>query len=260
MALVPYLVSSSIDGDPGVPAAHRVDPLRVDACPFLDMLQRLDAVVRGPKGMALPRWAFFDCAEVPGLIAGFACPADGLPARARDVMAVRPGWSGPVPVSLVAAIPMLEPGSWHVYGLSCLDEPGPGSGSLGLGASTLELALRASRATRAYAATQWRDRELEVIARFAPLELLTAWTPAHSDPATLTCRFEISAARLEAARLGAGEGSARDDSGRWIDADDPSAQRDLQAMLEDGRRFHIVGPPRPEGGRRRVPVREVRSP
>ncbi len=255
MALVPYLVSSSIDGDPGGPAAHRVDPLRVDASPFLDMLQRLDALVRGPKGMALPRWAFFDCAEVPGVIAGFACPADGLPPRAREVMAVRPGWSGPVPVSLVAAIPMLDPGSWHVYGLSCLDEREPAWGAPGLGASTLDLAIRAAKATRAYAAAQWRDRELEVIARFAPLELLTAWTPAHSDPATLTCRFEVSASRR-----GAEDGFGGAEPGRWIDVDDPSAQRDLQVLLEDGRRFHVTGPPREEGGRRRVPVREVRSP
>jgi hypothetical protein len=141
-----------------------------------------------------------------------------------------------------------------VYGLSCLDEPEPALGAAGLGASTLELALRAAGATRAYAATQWRDPELEVLARFAPLELLTAWTPAHSDPATLTCRFEVSAARL-----GAGEGSGRAGPDRWIGADDPSAQRDLQALLEDGRRFRIIGPPRHEGGRSGLPIREVRS-
>ncbi len=252
MAVLPYVVSTAIDGVPGVPGVHRVDPLRVAASQFLDLLQRLDEIVRGAKGMALPRWAFFDCAEVPGMIAGFACPAGELPAQARERMALRPGWSGPVPVSLVAAIPMIEPGSWHVYGLSCLEEREPAWGTAGLGAATLGLALRAAAARRAYAATQWRDWELDVIAGFAPLELLTAWTPAHSDPATLTCRFECSAGRLDA-----GEGFAG--PGRGIDVDDPSALRDLQALLEDGRRFYVMGPPRQDGWRRRVPVREVRN-
>jgi hypothetical protein len=97
----------------------------------------------------------------------------------------------------------------------------------------------------AYAATQWGDPDLEAFARYAPLDLLTAWTPAHTDPATLTFRFEVRAAHPA-------RGTRPD---RWIGTGDAPAQRALQALLEGGARCAVVGAPRRDRGAMEVPLR-----
>ena len=93
---------------------------------------------------------------------------------------------------------------------------------------------------------------MAALVRFAPLELLTAWTPAHSDPATLTCRFDVATLCLDEACAPAvvPEGS----DVRWIG--DDAARREVQTALESGRRFEVVGPPGAGG----VPIREGASP
>ena len=78
--------------------------------------------------------------------------------------------------------------------------------------------------------------------------------------ASLTWRFEVSPKRVAAA-LADGPGSAggQRDAG-WMEGDDKTALKALQARLEAGQRFQITGPPRwggVEGSQARVPLREV---
>ncbi len=269
----PYLVASPLGaaaeprpGPPGVRlgALNRLDPHRVANAPFLTLLQRLDEKNYGPADMALPRWAFYDCGEVPGGLFGFARPVEQVPQSLRDAIGIEPGYRGLVPLSMLLAIPMLRPGEWHVYGLCAVDEAAAEAlqGPLLL-QLTLAVGLTVLGVQRAYGAAQWGSSELAAHGRFAPLELLTAWTPAHSHPDTLTWRFEISPKRVAAA-LANGPDSAGDqrDTG-WVDGDDETALKALQARLEAGQRFQITGPPRRggmgevEGAPARVPLREV---
>lgn len=234
----PYLVASPhgaaadprpLPADFGAAELNRLDPHRTAHEAFLTLLQRLDKRAYGPADMVLPRWAFYDCAEVPGGVFGFA---------------ERRG-NGLAPLSMLVAIPMLPEGAWHVYGLCAVTE-GEGLRMLTLAAGLAVLGVRT-----AYGAAQWRSTELPVHARYAPLELLTAWTPAHSHPATATWRFEVTAARiaaaLEPAPAPAGDGA------RWVSCDDASALRSVQAEIEAGRRVAILGPPRGDA----VPLGEM---
>ena len=107
------------------------------------------------------------------------------------------------------------------------------------------LALRTLGATTAYAAAPWQSPVVTALTQLAPLELLTAWTPAHSEPATMTVRFAVSP-----------PGDETPEPETWIATDDTHAHRRLQSALESGRRFEIIGPPAPGG----VPLREVTSP
>ncbi len=264
----PYLVASPLGaaaqprpGPPGVRlgALNRLDPHRAANAPFLTLLQRLDEKNYGPADMALPRWAFYDCGEVPGGLFGFARPVQRLPQSLRDEIGIEPSYRGLVPLSMLLAIPMLSPGEWHVYRLCSVDEAAA-EALEGLLLVTLAVGLTVLGVQRAYGAAQWGSSELAAHGRFAPLELLTAWTPAHSHPDTLTWRFEVSPKRVAGA-LADGPGSAGGQrNAGWVEGDDETALRALQARLEAGRRFQITGPPRRggvEGSQARVPLREV---
>ena len=96
----PYLVASTY-GNAGnlgelpfglelAPDLH-FDPLKVRSGPFLHILQRLNELTFGAKGMPMPRWVFYDCAEVPGGIFGFARPAAELPEWVLRALGVEEG-------------------------------------------------------------------------------------------------------------------------------------------------------------------------
>jgi hypothetical protein len=267
----PYLVASPLGAaaEPGpmplglaVRPDHHFDPHLVASGPFLSALQRLDELTFGPVGMTMPRWVFYDCAEVPGGIFGFARPAEQLPEWVLRALKVDADYDGPVPLSMFVAIPMMEPGNWHIYTLCSVNEVAPGSAPVGLRQLTQAAALATFGVETAYGATQWRSHKLSVHAHFGPLELLTAWTPAHSDPATLTFRFPVSKARLEHA-LASGPTAARGplpDRSRLVDCDDEDELRALQAALEAGDRLEVVGGRILEGSFARVPVREIEAP
>ncbi|MEM9489156.1 MAG: hypothetical protein AAGC55_08425, partial [Myxococcota bacterium] len=150
-----------------------------------------------------------------------------------------------------------EPGSWHTYTLCSLNHVAPGAGPAGLGLVTEAVGLQVFGIRTAYAVTQWRSPKLAIHARFGPLELITAWTPAHSDPTTLTFTITVDSERIERALLLDRIDLPEDGELRWIDCDELDQLRELQAQLETGRRFQIVGAPMITGSYTRVPIREL---
>ncbi len=234
------------------------DPHKVASGPFLHTLQRLDELTFGPVGMPMPRWVFYDCAEVPGGIFGFARPAKQVPLWVRYALEVPDDYDGYVPLSLYVAIPMLEPGSWHTYTWCSLNEVAPGAGPANLALFTQAVGLQAFSINLAYGTTQWRSYKLGDHARFGPLDLVTAWTPAHSDPTTLTFTIPSDPARIESALMKVPPRPERDDpTVRWVDCDDHDQLQALQADIESGRRFQIIAGPVITGSYTHVPVREV---
>jgi hypothetical protein len=249
MDLAPFGMSLSGEGI--------IDPLRTSSAPFLQLLERLDAITFGPEGMPMPRWVFFDGAEVPGGIFGMGRPAASLSVRAREVLGVPDGYEGIVPYSMFIAIPMVPEGSWMGHNLASLNRTLPEEGLKGLASATKAVGLKVFRARRFYGVTQWRSLALHIHTKFGPLDLLTAYTPAHSEPRTLTYHFEVTDDRLRAACGDPGVALRRPDPSRWIDADDESAMHRLHDEVRRGARWQIVGPPVREGERIRVPVAPV---
>jgi hypothetical protein len=244
-----------------VAEAHRFDPHVTASGPFLNVLQRLDELTFGPIGMPMPRWVFYDCAEVPGGIFGFGVPAEHVPEWVRRALKVDADYDGLVPLSMLVAIPMLPPRTWHIYTLCSINEVAPGAAPAGLRVLTGASGLSALGAKTAYGATQWRSSKLHAQVRFGPLELLTAWTPAHSDPRTLTFRADVTAERIDRALSGAPVRPPADAGPlRLIDCDDDSALRSLQAELESGTRYLVTGPPVVDGSYTRVPIRQAPPP
>ena len=212
-----------------VDCTHRFDPTKTASRPLLDGLERLDRVTFGTRGLAMPRWAFYDCVELPGFVFGFGRDAGDVEPPLRSKLGIAPDSTGFVPLSMVLAIPMLEADHWFVHSVAALD---------GSPIVALASALDVVQARRVTGITQWSSDMLSVHARFAPLEIRSAWTLAHSDPATCVFRYEVSRGRIAEA-LEVREKSPAD---RWIDPLDRDALRALQSDLEAEVRADIAGP------------------
>ena len=98
----------------------RLDPLRLASVRFLEILRRLDAATFGPEGMPMPRWVFFDGAELPGGIVGFGADAGTLSLHTRQLLEVEASYQGLVPLSMFIAIPTHEPGTWMAHNLASI--------------------------------------------------------------------------------------------------------------------------------------------
>jgi hypothetical protein len=241
----------------GLEVAAVLDPLHRSSAPFLELLKRLDEVTFGPEGMPMPRWVYLDGAEMTGGIVGFGMPADAIAPAARELLAVPDDYEGLVPYAVYIAIPTFEDGVWFGHNLASVASLLPDEELAGLGSLTKAVALRMLAARAQIGATQWHSLALFVHCRLGPLELLSASTPAHGDADTLTYRVAISDAALRhLARDPAGRVDLPDPD-RWIDSADHAAMRQLQAELEAGARFAIVGRPRRAGDCQSVPLRRL---
>jgi hypothetical protein len=221
-----------------VRAEDRFDPTRVASAPLLARLERLDALRYGALGMKSPRWALYDCAELPGAIAGFGASARDLTPALRAALEVGEDDEGLVPVSMVVATPMLEGGRWLVYAMCALD------GTL---SAALAMTLALLRARRAVVTTQWSSSDVEALAGFAPLEVLAAWLPAHDHPATCALELSVDTARPAPLPDAATPPSTAwppntpwPPSTTWFDVRDDRALQQLQDDLEAGVTARIV--------------------
>lgn len=240
-------------GHPIAPDAC-IDPLRISAAPFIELLARLDAITFGAIGMPMPRWAFLDVASLPGAIFGLARRRPDADAALCTVLRVDPAYRGLIPLSMYIAVPAADPSLWIGHNLVSLREHLPHEPLRGLGRLTKALALKAFRAGAQIGVTQWDSTALHVHTRMGPLALLTAWTPAHTDPCTLTYRADLTDESLRAL---AGDPSVTlpcPPPDLWMDTRDLPSMRALQTRLESGERLSVVGPPVPLADRRRVPL------
>ena len=98
----------------------------------------------------------------------------------------------------------------------------------------------------------WDSPATAVHVKFGPVRLETAYTPAHSYPASFTCRHPCDDATLE--RVLSAELAEVPRVSRWIAADDEGALRALQRRIERGAVVELAGPPVMRRGRRVVPV------
>ncbi len=231
-----------------------ISPFHRRSDAFLNRLEWLDRMTFGFAGMEMPRWVFYDCSEMPGGICGFTMPASALPASLFHEPPATP--DEPVPVSMAIVIPMMPAGCWHEHTLCSINELSSTAAPGGLRTITLALALRLFRVRTVYGATQWRSSELRVLTKFGELELITAYTPAHTEARTLTYRFEVTEARLRRALSGRDAYVEPPGGSFLLDADDRDAMRALQADIEGGRRLVVCGRPVRDGSTTWVPLRE----
>lgn len=164
----------------------------MDEVTFADRILSLEAKAFGPSGMAMPRWVFYDCAIVPGFVAGFAHRTATLPEALRNVLAVEDGdeWT---PLSLFIIIPtMSKKGEWVAHNLcsvnSLLDKRDQ---FYGIGFLSKAFGLWYANVRTCCGMTQWASPSVRLHAHYGDFEVLTAYTPVHSYSRTVTYRVNI---------------------------------------------------------------------
>ena len=234
-------------------------PFHRTSNPFLSRLQWLDRMTFGFSGMEMPRWVFYDCSEMPGGICGFTMPVESLPPSIFRGEVPAKEWSGAMPISMAIVIPMVPAGCWLKHTLCSINELSHMAAPAGLRTLTFAMALDLFRVRTLYSTTQWRSSELRVHTKFGELELLTAYTPAHTEARTLTYRFAVSQERLKRALSGRDSYVETPKNVSYIDADDTDAMIALQRELEAGWRVFVSGRPVRDGSATLVPLRYGRK-
>ncbi|MBW2273720.1 MAG: hypothetical protein JRG96_10635 [Deltaproteobacteria bacterium] len=204
-----------------------LDPTHTSSVPFLRRLERLDRLIYSPSGMETPRWAFYDCAELPGTVFGLCASADRVPEEARELLGGEES-QDLLPLNAVVAIPTVEAGHWLVYVVCGLDEVVE-TGFSDLRAETLHAALEWLGALEVSAVCQWAGGRIALHLGGAAPELRAAWMPSHDRPATCCLHYALCPAS-----------SPTLSPARWVSSRDEESLRDLQSRIEAGRRYFVV--------------------
>lgn len=240
-----------------IPKNAFFDPYKTRSGTFLDMVHRLHTIVCGPFGMAMPKWVAYDCALVPGVVFGFARPAEELQQRFYNGLEIPEDYSGLVPFSVGIAVPLADRVTWELYSMGSINQIAPGAGPAGLNRLTLAFGTAALRCKELIVTCPWRSFRMSILSGLGPLELITAWTPAHDNPMTATFKVATNDAARERLLRGGQDVIGRVD--RHVDADDKDAMRALQREIEAGRRVSIVGQGQDWGTEVQFPLQMHRS-
>jgi hypothetical protein len=171
------------------------NPLEMDEVSFADQILNLETKAFGPSGMAMPRWVFYDCAIVPGFVAGFAQRTETLPASLQTVLGVNRGAANEwTPLSLFIIIPTMsaDRGEWVAHNLCSVNSLLPKSDQyFGIGFLSKAFGLWIANVRTCCGMTQWTSPSVRLHSHYGAFEVMTAYTPVHSYARTLTYRVQV---------------------------------------------------------------------
>lgn len=208
--------------------AHRLDwfqhppiiknPLDLKEASFADRIYSIEERAFGPSNMAMPRWVFYDCAVLPGFVAGFAARASALSPALRAAMDPKkfPASLSPVrnsvvmkevtslddmewvPLSLFIIIPTMHRGEWVAHNLCSVNSLLEKKDQLhGLGFLSKAFGLWYANVELCTGITQWGSPALKLHSHYGHLEAIGAYAPVHSHAKTLTYRVQVNISSWE---------------------------------------------------------------
>ncbi len=169
-----------------------IEPLNINEIEFAERIFHLENTAFGPSAMAIPRWVFYDCAVMPGFVAGFAMKTEKLSATMRKALNIR-GQHEWTPLSLFIIIPTMKKGEWVAHNLcavnALLEEK---DRFYALGFLSKAFGLWYANVETCCGMTQWGNTALKLHSHYGHLEVLTAYTPVHSHAKTITYRSQVN--------------------------------------------------------------------
>ncbi len=165
------------------------NPLRMDEVDFADQILRLETRAFAASNMPMPRWVFYDCAIMPGFVAGYAIHRSKATKEMLDILQplASTEW---LPISLFICIPAMAPKEWIAHNLCSINSLLPKEQSIyGLGFLTKAFALWYANVEVLCGITQWTSPAVRLHTHYGDFEVLTAYTPVHSYARTLTYRM-----------------------------------------------------------------------
>lgn len=170
------------------------NPLNMDEVKFADRILKLESKAFSGSNMAMPRWVFYDCAIVPGFVAGFAAKRSALTPKALAALDVDlnedEDW---VPLSLFIIIPtMSQKGEWVAHNLCSVNSLLAQEDQFyGIGFISKAFGLWYANVRTCCGMTQWTSPSVKLHANYGEFEVLTAYTPVHTYARTLTYRLTV---------------------------------------------------------------------
>ncbi|WP_413560671.1 hypothetical protein [Bdellovibrio sp. HCB209] len=189
------------------------DPLDITEIAFADRIYSLEERAFGPSNMAMPRWVFYDCAVMPGFVAGFAARPKVLSKLVREVLDPKkyPASLSPiktskvlkeiesldemdwVPLSLFIIIPTMHKGEWVAHNLCSVNSLLPKEEQFyGLGFLSKAFGLWYANVEQCSGMTQWGSPALKLHSHYGHLEVIGAYAPVHSHAKTITYRVQVN--------------------------------------------------------------------
>ena len=167
-----------------------INPMVMGEVSFGNQILQIEAQAFGPKGMEMPRWVFFDCAVTPGFVAGFAIKTKSLDPEVRRHFQLEDTheWT---PLSLFIIIPTMGEGEWVAHNLCSVNALLPSEKRFyGLGFLSKAFGLWYANVKTCCGFTQWGNAAIKLHSYYGPFQIMTAFTPLHSYPRTLTYQVE----------------------------------------------------------------------
>jgi hypothetical protein len=234
--------------------SNLIDPTHSGSQAFCDLLLKLDSVTFGPEGMPMEKWVFYDICYMPGIVFGYGIPSQRASAEVLDLFEVTADDDLLIPLAMYGTIPMTYPRSWMGHNLCSIGKRVTSRNLRGLGTLSKSIALKLVKAERFFGATQWSSIALNVHVKFGPLQLYTAYTPAHSESHTLTYGFTCEDHALLAAAGHPDYAFERPMADLWINPSDEEGMIALHHRIEEGEQFVIPCPPRRTSEGHEVPI------
>lgn len=180
----------SLDWFPEAPLDK--NPLHLKELSFVEQIYDLEQKCFGPSNMATPRWVFYDCAFVPGFVAGFAHRTKTLPAHLKKVLNTKEDseWT---PLSLFVIIPTIHKGEWVAHNLCSINSLVQKDQQFyGIGFLSKAFGLWYANVHQCTGMTQWGSPAVKLHANYGHMEIIGAYAPTHTHAKTLTYRVEIN--------------------------------------------------------------------
>lgn len=168
------------------------NPLDTKELDFAEQIYHIEHKAFGPANMAMPRWVFYDCAIIPGFVAGFAMKTEKLPAKIKSILRtdLKTDWT---PLSLFIIIPTMAKGQWVAHNLCAVNSLLPSEDRLyGLGFLSKAFGLWYANVESCLGMTQWGSPALKLHTHYGHMQIVTSYTPVHSHAKTITYRVEVN--------------------------------------------------------------------
>lgn len=169
-----------------------MNPLKMSEVGFADDILSLETKAFQKSGMPMPRWVFYDCAVMPGFVCGFAQKTKTIsPEVLKKIGATsEQEWT---PLSLFIIIPTIRRGEWVAHNLCTMNSlVGESDRLYSLGFLTKAFGLWYANVETLCGMTQWDSPALKLHSYYGDFQVLTAYTPVHSYPQTMTYSCEIN--------------------------------------------------------------------
>ncbi|MBT5022511.1 hypothetical protein HOK51_00470 [Candidatus Woesearchaeota archaeon] len=156
--------------------AKLIDATNLENKVFADLLNQLDGLAYGDKGLAMEKWVALDCGILPGAFIGLAKYANELNPELKEKFDLPQDYTGLIPLSEFCAIPTAQSGKWMMHTLATIIQ------NKGVGTHTEALGFAICPATKMLVVAQYNNSSaLKVHTKFGNLNLLAAITPSHTQ-------------------------------------------------------------------------------